>query len=368
MQTGYAGAENRASEPRKGTPEVTLDQAEFRRRFLSAFQDLAFGGLASELERVASAAWDAYSHHCKSPRTRAAGEDFHDPQYKLAVDWSAAREEIMAAQRWHDDPLGPARILLISGSSRSEHTCPGEMSKTWRLTQIAKETLSEVSDLVVEELELHRVAAEYDRQIHPCKACFSTAPPLCHWPCSCYPNYSLGQTHDWMNEIYPMWVEAHGIMIVTPVNWYQVSSPVKLMMDRLVCADGGNPDPTLTQGKNAALAKKLELRGWDYPRHLAGRLYAVIAHGDAEGAENVRRSLSDWLSSMHLVSAGRRAELDRYIGYYKPYALNHEELDADEDLKIEIRNAARTLLDAVIAKRSGKMIEAGEDLREPRDK
>jgi hypothetical protein len=27
---------------------------------------------------------------------------------------------------------------------------------------------------------------------------------LCHWPCSCYPNYSLGQVDDWMNDIYPM--------------------------------------------------------------------------------------------------------------------------------------------------------------------
>ena len=59
-----------------------------------------------------------------------------------------------------------------------------------------------------------------------------------------------------MNDIYPLWVEAHGIMIVTPVNWYQVSSPVKLMMDRLVCADGGNPDPTLTHGKDARSRKE----------------------------------------------------------------------------------------------------------------
>jgi multimeric flavodoxin WrbA len=28
-----------------------------------------------------------------------------------------------------------------------------------------------------------------------------------------------------MNEIYPLWVEAHGIMIVTPVNWFQVRPP-----------------------------------------------------------------------------------------------------------------------------------------------
>jgi hypothetical protein len=59
-------------------------------------------------------------------------------------------------------------------------------------------------------------------------------------------------------------------------------------------------------------------RGWNYPRHLAVRLFSFIVHGDAEGAEGVRRSLSDWLSSMHLISAGRLAEHDRYIGYYKP--------------------------------------------------
>jgi multimeric flavodoxin WrbA len=31
----------------------------------------------------------------------------------------------------------------------------------------------------------------------------------------------LGQVHDWMNEIYPLWVTALAIMIVTPVNWYR---------------------------------------------------------------------------------------------------------------------------------------------------
>ena len=50
---------------------------------------------------------------------------------------------------------------------------------------------------------------------------------------SCYPNYALGQTHDWMNEIYPLWVAAHGILLVTPVNWYQVPGPLKAMIDRL---------------------------------------------------------------------------------------------------------------------------------------
>jgi multimeric flavodoxin WrbA len=204
----------------------------------------------------------------------------------------------------------------------------------------------------VDFLDLSRLASEYGRNIHPCKACFSTAPPLCHWPCSCYPNYSLGQTQDWMNDIYPMWVAAHGI---TPVNWFQVTSPLKLMMDRLVCADGGNPDPTRTHGKDAAEAQALELAGWDYPKHLAGRLFAVVVHGDSEGALAVRRALSDWLTSMDLRSAGSAAELDRYVGYWKPYATNHADLDADTAFQDEVRRAARTLAAAVVAQRAGRL-------------
>ena len=48
-----------------------------------------------------------------------------------------------------------------------------------------------------------------------------------------------------------------------------------MMIDRLVCADGGNPDPTLTAGKDAHKAKQIELQGWDYPKHLKGRAYGV---------------------------------------------------------------------------------------------
>ena len=70
----------------------------------------------------------------------------------------------------------------------------------------------------VDLLDLSRLTSEFGRQIHPCKSCVSTSMALCHWPCSCYPNYSLGQTDDWMNEIYPLWVAAHGILIVTPVT------------------------------------------------------------------------------------------------------------------------------------------------------
>ena len=101
-------------------------------------------------------------------------------------------------------------------------------------------------------------------------------------------------------------------MILTPVHWYQAPSVLKLMMDRLVCADGGNPDPTSTHGKEAAEAKAIELKGWAYPKHLAGRIFSVIVHGDSAGSGGVRRNLHDWLTDMKLVSAGPAAVFDRY--------------------------------------------------------
>src|SRR5204863_5559432 len=123
---------------------------------------------------------------------------------------------------------------------------------------------------------------------------------------------------------------------------------------RLVCADGGNPDPTTTDGKNPAKAKALELAGWDYPRHLAGRAFAVVVHGDASGAESLRRGLVDWLSDMELVPAGPHPGLDRYVGYYEPYATSHESLDRDHDLRVEVENQARMLTERVRQIRTGE--------------
>jgi hypothetical protein len=82
------------------------------------------------------------------------------------------------------------------------------------------------------------------------------------------------------------------------------------MIDRMACADGGNPDPSSTHGKTAKEAKALELKGWPYPRHLAGRHFGLVAHGDSVGAETLRRSLADWLTDMKLISAGGAAESD----------------------------------------------------------
>ncbi len=352
---------------RKEMPPRKLDREAFAARFRGQFAGESFDALGPELDRITEAAWQEYDAGNKAPRTAKAGPGYADPDYDLAVDWIAAKAAIDAAQARHEDPAGPSRILLVNGSPRTEHTCPGETSKSWRLAEIAREVL-EAGHARVEVLDLSRTTSEYGRNIHPCKACFSTAAALCHWPCSCYPNYAMGQSQDWMNDIYPLWVEAHGIMIVTPVHWYQASTPLKAMIDRLVCADGGNPDPTSTHGKDAAKAKRLELDGWPYPRHLQHRFFSVVVHGDVEGASGVRRAIGDWLRFMDLRPAGGMAELDRYIGYFEPYATSHDALDRDTAMQEEVRNAARTLLSAVAAWRTGHLQPTDATLSEPRPK
>ncbi len=344
-------SKRKAPRVRKGQLDVSLQPEEFARRFRQGFFDPAFDGAQPEIEKLTRAAWDGYEQYRKAPRTVRAGKGYADPGYELSVDWVEAHERVRAAQREHAKRTGPTRLLLINGSPRNDQTCPGEMSKTHRLLTIARETLDATRGIATEVLDLSRLTAEYGRAIYPCKACVATAMPLCHWPCSCYPNHALGQVRDWMNDIYPMWTAAHGIMIVTPVHWYQAPSVLKLMIDRLVCADGGNPDPTTTSGKDPAKAKALELRGWHYPRHLAGRVFSLVVHADVSGASNLRRILHDWLSDMHLKSAGADAEIDRYVGYYEPYATSHDALDRDKAIQAEVRNVAKAFAAAAILQR-----------------
>ena len=193
--------------------------------------------------------------------------------------------------------------------------------------------------------------------------------PLCHWPCSCYPNHALSQVDDWMAEIYERWVLAHGVVLVTPVNWYHTSSALKLMIDRLVCADGGNPDPTSTHGKDAGegqgdraggLALSQAPRG---PRLRRGGARRRRRHR-GRAARAVATGSTGWASS----TPATEARLDRYIGYYEPYATSHDTLDGDSAVQEEARNVARAVARMTRALRRGELRAETDDLPRPRPK
>jgi multimeric flavodoxin WrbA len=353
---------------RKGQWSGFLTREAFGARFRGDFFDPAFDAEQDAIARLEEIAWQAYRAGRKAPRTGKAGPGFDDPDYELSVEWSETRLRLLKAEAQQKNPGSKSRVLVVNASSRNDGTCPGEVSKTFRLATLVRETLAKEDGVVIDFIDLSELNSDFGKHIHPCKGCVSTAMPLCHWPCSCYPNHALGQVNDWMAEIYERWVAAHGVIICSPVYWYQMPSPLKLMCDRLVCADGGNPDPTTTSGKDPEKAKALEERGWSYPKHLQGRVYGLVVHGDVAGIEGSRRALSDWLDWMGLIDSGVASRLDRYIGYYKPYATSHEELDADAAFQEEVRNVARAVANAVELLRAGNLSRPDAVLRAPRPK
>ena len=69
---------------------------------------------------------------------------------------------------------------------------------------------------------------------------------------------------------------------------------------------------------------------------------------------------------MGFIDAGAQARLDRYIGYYQPYATSHEALDQDEPVQEEARNVARAVVKSVADLRAGRLQAAQPALSRPR--
>ena len=180
-------------EVRKGQGNVQLSRDEFARRLRERFSDPAFDAVHDELERVIDVAWNGYAKYRRSPRKRKAGEGFADPDFELPVEWLETRARIQEAERRQQDPSSPRRVLVVCGAARHDQTCPGEMSKTFRLAQLARGVVEGAPGFECDFLDLSHLTAQYGRQILPCKACVSTAMPLCNWPCSCYPNHAMGR-------------------------------------------------------------------------------------------------------------------------------------------------------------------------------
>src|SRR5688500_1046059 len=148
---------------RKGQGDVKLTREEFERRIGERFFDPAFDGVRDEIARVMDVAWSGYDEYRKSPRTRAAGADFTDPEFDLPVEWLKARDRILDAERRQKNPNATRRVLLINGAARHDQTCPGEMSKSFRLAQLAREEI-ERERFECDFLDLSLLTAQYGRQ------------------------------------------------------------------------------------------------------------------------------------------------------------------------------------------------------------
>src|SRR4051812_40507083 len=129
------------TKPRTGQFTGLLDRNEFHLHFQASFSHPSFGKVKDALAAVEEVAWDNYSNERKTARTEKAGPGFADPGYDLSVEWREARDRLIAAEARQKDPDTRSRVLLICGADRNDGTCPGEMSKTFRLTQVAREVI-----------------------------------------------------------------------------------------------------------------------------------------------------------------------------------------------------------------------------------
>ena len=126
---------------RRQSKFVPLTKEQFRKRFYEKFYDPAYDQVRPELEKVFEVAWDGYHVYRKSPRSKPAGKGFAEPRFPVAVEWLDTRARVHAAEKRQKDPKSRSRILIVNGSTRSEHTCPGEISKTRRLAQHAQKAI-----------------------------------------------------------------------------------------------------------------------------------------------------------------------------------------------------------------------------------
>src|SRR6266571_8521667 len=98
---------------RKEMPDVQLTKEQFKQRFRQRFADPAFAPMQAESDRLADVAWNGYDEYRKSPRTRKAGPGFADPDYELSVEWIAARDRVLEAQKEQGNRRAKRRVLVI---------------------------------------------------------------------------------------------------------------------------------------------------------------------------------------------------------------------------------------------------------------
>ena len=126
---------------RKGMPSVHARQGDVRRAAQGALpRSRLRSRCKAEIDKIIDAAWDGYDNSRKSPLTQAGRPGLCRSQVRAVGRMDAPqREAIRRAERQQKSPSSKSRILLINGSPRSDQTCPGEMSKSFRLMEIAEE-------------------------------------------------------------------------------------------------------------------------------------------------------------------------------------------------------------------------------------
>jgi multimeric flavodoxin WrbA len=184
------------------------------------------------------------------------------------------------------------KVLIFQGSPRDKDTCPNMDSKTHKVIEHIIDKWSPFINFKVIDLSVNQSKKP---TIQPCKGCVSTAGGFhCHFPCSCYFKGNKEQK-DLLSElgVYELMQGCDAFVVVSPIHWFALSSQVKTLFDRLVCANqtlaiddakkllGDNIKNSEETGKLAKSGKYSNL----LRNHLEGKVAAFYVHGD-DGAND----------------------------------------------------------------------------------
>lgn len=195
------------------------------------------------------------------------------------------------------------KLVIFQGSSRDEDSCPGQKSKTARVVDYVIDKWSFAIDFDLIDLSVN---FKKKSVIQPCKGCVSTSNYHCHWMCDCYTKNNKKNPdllHD--QDVYIKMENSDGFLVFSPIHWHAVSSQVKALFDRLVCANMtlSTEDARKVLGdgnmKNSRISGKLSLEGqYDglLKNHLQGKIAGFYIHGDAGANDYGRGKLPETFS------------------------------------------------------------------------
>ncbi len=196
------------------------------------------------------------------------------------------KDTIKEAERMGRRRNKKVKVLGISGSARALDDMAQQESNSEELLKIC---LGHCHKLGA-EIELIKLR---DYRIEHCRACYSTTNTQCHCPCSCYPR-DTPKGDDMSNVLYDKILEADALIFATPVNNFNISTPLKAFIDRCISLDGSlkpaNPKAPKDKQLNIKHMKYVELTadndvpGSGMLRRFLGKVAGVIVTGHEEGA------------------------------------------------------------------------------------
>ena len=359
-----------AIDVRKGMPSVQLNRQEFEIRFLAKFYDPLFEPLKPELDKIMQTAWTVYDKYHKAPRTRKAGPGFADPDLRALGRWLATRDAdrrgTAPARRSGrpaaDSARSTARRERAHLSGRDvEDLAPGRA----RASDVDRSELGfavDVLDLSPPDLGIRQVDSSLQVVRLDRHAALPLAVQLLSELCA-RPGQRLDE-----RDLSALGRSARGDdrdagELVPGAGGAQVDDGSPRLRRRRQSRSDIDARQERRRGEGARAAGLALSAPSRRPR------FRSLCMATRSARRMLRRILSDWLLDMDLIPSGHlepRSTAMSAISSLMPPVIS--ELDKDEGLQEDVRNAARALVQAVKDRRSGKLEPPDRGLHEAKPK